>query len=208
MRFYSERRINKQMRYIILQTLLFLFLLPICTGQTKSDPKTLYNEDFKWTITIPENFTNVSPEEWAKMQNKGIDAIENTYEVEVVNYSTTIFAFKNADFNYMESNYQPYDIEIDGNYLESCNEVNQILFETFEYQMPNVKIDSVSTVEKISGLEFQTFKMKIDFPNGMTLYSQIYSRLFDKNEFTLNILFVDENQGEKMIEAWTNSIFE
>lgn len=196
------------MRNSILTSLFFLLLLSGCTGQTKTKPKTLYNEDFKWTITIPENFINVSPKEWAKMQNKGLDAVENTYGEEVINQAKIIFVFKNADFNYMESNYQPFDVEVDGDYLESCKGVNEILFETFKTQMPNAKIDSISSVEKISNLNFQTFKMKIDFPNGMTMHSQMYSRLFDKKEFSVNIMYVDGKQGKKMIEAWTKSKFE
>lgn len=195
------------MRNSILTSLFFLLLLTGCTGQTKTELKTLYNEDFKWTITIPENFINVSPQEWAKMQNKGIDAVEKTYGEEVINQAKIIFVFKNADFNYMESNYQPFDVEVDGDYLESCIGVKEILYETFKTQIPNAKIDSISSVEKISNLDFQTFKMKIDFPNGMTMHSLMYSRLFDKKEFSVNIMYVDEKQGKKMIEAWTKSKF-
>ncbi|MCB0495266.1 MAG: hypothetical protein KDC79_03980 [Cyclobacteriaceae bacterium] len=188
--------------------LLSLLVLSSCSGQTSKESQTLHNEDFGWTITIPEDFVNVSPEEWKKMQNKGLDAIENTYGEEVVNQSKIVFVFKNADFNYMESNYQPFDTQIDGDYLESWSGVNEIVFETFRSQMPNARIDSISSVEKVSGLDFHTFKIKIDFPNGMIMHSLMYSRLFDKKEFSLNIIYVDEKQGEKMIDAWFNSRFE
>ncbi|MBX2969032.1 MAG: hypothetical protein KF803_06655 [Cyclobacteriaceae bacterium] len=196
------------MRISILSTLFFLSFLPGCTGQAKTKPETLYNEDFKWTITIPENFINVSPQEWAKMQDKGLDAVEKTFGEEVVNQSKVIFVFKNADFNYLEANYQLFNVETDGDYLESCKAVNEILFETFKTQMPNAKIDSISSIEKISNLDFQTFKMKIYFPNGMTMHSIMYSRLFEDREFSVNIMYVDERQGKRMIEAWTKSTFE
>ena len=196
------------MRKTIFSYLILSLILSCCNGQTKTAPKTLYNEDFKWTITIPKNFNNVSSKDWEKMQNKGVDAIENTYDEEVVNQTEIIFVFKNADFNYLESNYQPFDLEIDGDYLESCKNVNEILYKTFKNQIPNAVIDSSSNVETISDLEFQTFKMKIDFPNGMTMHSFMYSRLFDKKEFSVNIMYVDVKQGEKMIQAWTNSKFE
>jgi hypothetical protein len=124
------------MKHSFVNSLLFLLLLSGCTGKTK--PKTLYNEDFKWTITIPENFVNVSPQEWTKMQNKGLDAVEDTYGEDVINQSKLIFVFKNADFNYMESNYQPFDVEENPDYIESCKEVNEILFETFKTHRVNV----------------------------------------------------------------------
>lgn len=183
-------------------------MLSACTGQTKAKPETLYNEDFKWTITIPKDFVNVAPLEWKKLHDKGIDAVEDTYEEEVMDEAKIIFVFKNADYNYLESNYQPFHVEVDGNYLEVVKSVNEIIFETFKAQIPNAKIDSVSTVEKISNLDFQTFKVKIDYPNGMTMHSLLYTRLFGEKEFSVNIIYVDEKQGEKMIKAWTESKFE
>ncbi len=177
-----------------------------CNGQT-SPKKEIYNKDFNWTITIPEKFQNVSAEEWAKMQNKGADAIEKTYDEKVINRAKTIFVFKSDQLNYLESNYQPFDIEIDGDYLESCKNVNNILYETFKTQMPDIKIDSISTTEKIDNLEFQTFKMKVEYPNKMILNFLMFSRLFDKKEFSVNIMYVDNNKGQQMLESVRKSKF-
>ena len=109
------------------------------------------------------------------MQNKGADAIEKTFEGEIINQSKTIFVFKSDQLNYFESNYQPFDVSIDGDYLESCKNVNEVLIETFKAQMPNAKIDTITTVEKIDNLEFQVFKMKIEYPNKMILNLLMYS---------------------------------
>ena len=182
------------------------FIFQSCNGQT-TPKKEIYNKDFNWTITIPENFENVSAEEWAKMQNKGADAIEKTYNEEVVNQAKTIFVFKSDQLNYFESNYQPFDTAIDGDYLESCKNVNNMLYETFITQMPDIKIDSTSSIEKIDNLEFQTFKMKIEYPNKMTMNVLMFSRLFDKKEFTVNIMYVDKKKGEQMLDSWKKSKF-
>lgn len=177
-----------------------------CNGQT-TPKKEVYNKDFNWTVTIPENFQNVSAEEWAKMQNKGADAIEKTYDEKVINQAKTIFVFKNDQLNYFESNYQPFDIAVDGDYLESCKNVNDVLYETFITQMIGIKIDTIRTVEKIDNLEFQTFKMKIEYPNKMVMNLLMYSRLFDKKEFTVNIMYVDNKKGQLMLDAWKESEF-
>lgn len=35
----------------------------------------------------------------------------------------------------------------------------------------------------------------------------MYSRLFDKKEFTVNIMYVDNKKGQLMLEAWKKSKF-
>ncbi len=190
-------------------TYLFIFLtiiLQSCNGQF-TPKKEIYNEDFHWTITIPENFQQVSAKEWAKMQNKGADAIEKTYDAKIINQAKTIFVFKSDQLNYFESNYQPYDVATDGNYLASCKNVNKVLFETFKTQMPGIKIDSSTSIEKIDNLKFHTLKMKIEYPNKLVLNLLMYSRLFDKKEFTVNIMYVDNKKGEQMLDAWKKSKF-
>lgn len=177
-----------------------------CTGQ-KAPKQEIHNNDFNWTITIPENFESVSSADWEKLQKKGADAIEKTYEEEVVNQAKTIFIFRSDQLNYFESNYQPFDPDVDGDYLESCKTVKELLYETFMTQMPGVKIDTVTTVEKIDNLEFQTLTMKVEYPNKMVLNLLIFSRLFDKREFTVNIMYVDKLKGQKMIDSWRQSRF-
>lgn len=190
------------------QILLFglIIFFQSCNAQ-KTAKQEIHNKDFNWTITIPENFENVSTADWAKMQNKGADAIEKTYEEEVINQSKTIFVFKSDQLNYFESNYQPFDPSVDGDYLESCKAVDEVLYETFKAQMPGIKIDTTRTVEKIDNLEFQTLKMKVEYPNKMIMNLLMYSRLFDKKEFTVNIMFVDKLKGQKMLASWRESKF-
>lgn len=193
----------KNLKFIILS---LVFMLQSCNGQTTSK-REIYNKDFGWKITIPENFENVSPETWAKFQNKGAEAFEKTLDTEVVNQAKIIFVFKSDQLNYFESNYQPYDVAIDGDYLETNKNVNSILLETFKTQIPNSKIETSKTIEKIDNLEFQTFKIKIEYPNKLVLNVAMYSRLFDKKEFTVNIMYVDEDKGKLMTEAWKKSKF-
>jgi hypothetical protein len=177
-----------------------------CSGQTTSK-KEFYNKDFNWRISIPADFQIVSEEEWAKIQNKGAEAIEKTFDEKVINQAKTIFVFKSDQLNFFESNYQPFDIAVDGNYLESCKNVHNMIYETFITQMPDLKIDSISSIEKIDNIGFQTFTMKVEYPNKMILHVLMYSRLFGKRAFSVNIMYVDKNKGQQMLESWRKSKF-
>lgn len=195
------------MRTIFIVLLLSSILPQSCKGQTKSPPKEVVNKDFNWRIQIPEGFESVSAEQWTKMQNKGADAIEKTYDAKVENKAKTIFVFKSDQFNYFESNYQPFDTTTDGDYLESFRNVNSMLYGTFEAQMPNAKLDSSSSQETINGKVFQTYKVTITFPNKMVMDFMMYSRLFASREFTVNIMTVDKDKQRVLLNAWRNSKF-
>lgn len=199
----KKRFLMNRLNYYLICLTVFM---QSCYGQISPKMK-IYNEDFKWTITIPENFEKLSNEQWSKMQNKGAAAIEKTYDGKIINQTTILFVFKSGQTNYFESNYQPYDITTDGEYLENCNAVNEMLYETFKSQMPNIKIDTTKTVEKIDHLEFQNFKMKVEYPNKMILTILMYNRLFENKEFTVNIMYLDDKKGEQMINAWKASTF-
>jgi hypothetical protein len=195
-------------KYKLKKSILIYIAFVILSGcKTNSNPQTFHNEDFKWTITIPEKFTSVSPGDWEKLQNKGAQAVEKTYGEKVENQATVIFVFKNGDYNYLESNYQQFDPDVDGDYRESCKVVNEIVYETFRTQIPNAKIDSASSIERISGLDFHTFKLVLDLPNGMKIHTFMYNRLFGKKDFAINITYVDEEAGKRMKEAWFESKF-
>ena len=194
----------KRQNYLLIG---LVFLIQSCTGQSNIE-KVVFNEDFNWTITIPKNFENVSAKEWKKMQNKGADAIEKTFEEEVdASQVKTIFVFRSGQHNYFESNYQPFDTEIDGDYFETFEAVSEILYETFKAQIPGAKIDKKITVENIDNLEFQTLKIKIEYPNKMVMNMLMFCRLFDKKEFTVNIMYVDEAKGKQMLDSWKKSKF-
>ena len=196
------------MKKTILNCTILLLLFSSCNSQTNSYQKTLYNENFKWTFEIPENFIPVSLADWKKIQNKGADAIENTYGEKIVDQPKTIFVFKNEDLNYIESSYHIFDVNVEGDYLEYRKNTNKMAYEMLKFQMPTAIIDSSSNIEKISNLKFQTFKIVIHYPNGMIMYTELYSYLFDDEELSVNIVYLNENQGKKMHNSWVNSKFE
>ena len=195
------------MRIIYLSLIFLMILLESCMGKAKSPSKEIYNKEFDWTIEIPEGFESVPAKEWMKMQNRGADAVEKTYDAKVENRTTTIFAFRSDQFHYFESNYQPFDSATDGNYLETFHEVNSMLYGTFEAQMPDAILDSSSSEEIIDGKLFQTYKVNITIPNKITMEFLMFSRLFGNKEFSVNIMTVDKKKQKILLDAWRNSKF-
>jgi hypothetical protein len=193
-----------------LYTLLLSGLVAIllsCPAAAQTAKKEIHNKEFNWTIVIPEGFESVTAEEWTRLENKGADAIEKTYGEKVENRAKTIFVFRSDRLHYLESNYQSYNVKEDGDYLESVKSVNDVLYGTFEAQLPNARLDSAFSTEVISGLTFQRFKIAITLPNKMILNVWMYSRLFGKKDFSLNIMAVDKEKERLLLEAWRSSKF-
>jgi hypothetical protein len=170
--------------------------------------RTVYKKDFKWTVSIPAGFDTVSADQWTRMQNRGKEAIEKVYDEQIENNAKTIFVFQSDKFNYFESNYQPFDPEKDGDYIETFKNVNALLYGTFVSQMKGAILDSASSTQSISGLSFYTFKVVITFPGKLVMKWQMFSRLFDKKEFTVNILTVDDQKEKDLMDSWLSSKFE
>ncbi|UUC45311.1 hypothetical protein [Flavobacterium cerinum] len=190
--------------------LLFCFITTIALQNSYGQsavPKKFHSKDFNWTITIPDNFETVSKSDWTKIQNRGQQAIEDTFDQEIDNQSVNIFVFKNDQFNYFEACHQPFDPKIDGNYVQSCKDVNNLLYKVMQEQLPGSPIDTLRTVEKIDNLEFQVFKIAQTLPNQKTFTMIMYNRLFGKKELAVNIMYMDEAKGKQMLSSWRNSTF-
>lgn len=189
----------------------YLILLAAITFQSCDDSmnqaQVVHNDQFNWTMTIPDGFEEESKEDWEELQKKGADAIEETFDQEIESLAQNVFIFKKDETNYFESNYQPFDTELDGDYLVSCREVNDVIYKTFLAQMVDLPIDSNSTTVMVDGLEFQQFNVFIEFPNDMILTTHMYSRLFEGTELAVNIMYVNEEAGKSMIDAWMGSTF-
>lgn len=186
-----------------------IFLLLFSTSlycQTEDSLKVFHFDGFKWSIAIPENFHNFHPIEWSEKQSKGAKAIGEVIGEEVELNTDMVFIYKSGDFNYFECLLQHY--EEDEDYEQINQEIHQVILATFKQNVPGAKIESSSSVEKISGLEFHAFKIKVNNPNGIVFHTIMYSRLFGQKEFAMNIMYLDEGKGAEMLNAWNNSSFE
>jgi hypothetical protein len=197
------------MRLFILTFLFASVILQSCKGkeQAKTPPAEFYSKDFNWRIEIPEGFDTVSAEQWGKLQNRGADAIEKTYGAEVENKAKTLFVVRSDQFNYFESNYQPFDTLTDGNYLETCKTLNDMVYGTYKAQMPGTQIDSSSYIDTIDGLKFQAFKVNITLPDKKIMEVLMCSRLFGNKEFSVNMITMDAEKRKVLFRAWKHSTF-
>lgn len=80
-----------------------------------------------------------------------------------------------------------------------------MIYGTFEAEMKGAKLDSSYSTRLVSGLTFHTFKVVIIFPNKIVMNFHMFSRLFDKNELTVNIMTVDKQKEKELLDSWFTS---
>ena len=183
-------------------------LLTFCKAQDKTDSTVFYNKEFKWRITIPVGFDTISSAEMAILQNRGKVALEKTAGRKVKDNTKKLCVFRSGQSNSFECSTQPYEVKKQGSYIKTCDEVNKLLYKTFELQMPGVKIDSSCSTIVVNGLTFQSFNLAATLPNQITLHVYTYSRLFEKREFAVSIIAIDREKEKQLLNAWLNSKFE
>jgi hypothetical protein len=188
-----------------------LLVTQICFAQvdTAKKAREVYNQEFKWRMTIPEGFQNITDEQYAALKQKGDNAIKGSSDKKVEDKGEKIFSFNSGVGNTFDSSYQLFDSAVYGDFQTNFKNTNNILFDTFAKQMPaGTKLDSTSTTETISNLTFKCFKVNMTLPNSMQLNFLMFSRLFDNNMFTVAMVYSDKQKGDQILTAWRNSKFE
>lgn len=189
---------------LFIATILFL---SGCKSPTETKPTLIYNKEFKWTIAIPAGFDTVSTEKLDEMQQRGMAAMEQTHNMALENHSKNIFIFQSDQFNYFQSNYQPFDTSVDSNYQATFKAVNDLVYETFQAKLGEDRVDSIYSTQIISGLEFQCIKMLIKLPDNRMLNLYMYNRLFGSKELSVNIIAVDKQKEKELLDVWLHSKF-
>lgn len=205
----DSRIIFIPMKQLLLMVLVAAAVFSGCGQQEKKAKETetvLYNKEFDWMIAIPAGFDSMTKEEVRIMQGRGVKAMEDTYDIDIEQKGGTIFAYKNGLTNLFHSNWQPFD-SADGNYEDGYRAVNNMIYRTFETQIPGAKLDSSSSTEKISGMEFKVFKVEINLPNNPALDCWYFRRLFGRKELLVNITSSDQEHGTALLKAWRSSNF-
>ncbi|MCS3556172.1 MULTISPECIES: hypothetical protein [unclassified Sphingobacterium] len=193
----------RQFYYLLIS---FIFLSQTLSCQNSSS-QSIYSNEFKWSIKIPENYKSLSPTEVEKLNDLGKSGIENTYGEKVTSNPKIIFSFKNDEYNFVQASCQIYDRVKDGDFGKLCAGINKVLYETCKHQIPGVKIDTTNGIEKINNLEFHKYKMVLHYPNGQVLHWITYDRLFDEKFLTISVTYIDNDKGQEVIRCLDNSKF-
>ena len=196
-------------KYLLIITALLMAQICFAQADTTKKAREVYNQEFKWRMTIPDGFENIADNQYDQLQKVGNDALQKSTDQKIDLTTKRIVSFKSTLSNLFDSNYQPYDTSTNGDFMANWKATCDIVYNTLKQQMPQgTKLDSTISTETISKLKFQSFKIQATLPNSLQITVQMFVRLFDKNQFTVSMLYADKQKGALMLDAWRNSKFE
>lgn len=192
-----------------LYSLLLLFVVTFVSAQVSGE-KFIYKR-LGWTIQLPKGYSALNKEEGQKIQDKGLKMIEATYDTDledVLVETTTIFMLKNGATNYMEANLQAFDPVKDGDFDVANRELAEMVNRTLKEQIPAAaKVEMSLMTEVIGGKNFFLAKYIINIPGNMKLNMFMYTGLFGKKSLTVNIMYVNSEDGKILMDSWKSSEF-
>jgi len=190
----------------LFSVLFVLTLLVACSAKKQAPERKLHQTEYGWTMTLPPGFDSVPPKDWERLQNRGREAVEQTFDTTIENRARMLYIFQSGQYNYFEAIVQPADYTKGKLYRESFKGVNDLLFEALETQMPGVRLDSTYDEEIVGGLRFLRFDINVHLPQ-MKLQMIMFSQLFGNEEVSVNITCADPKKLATLLEAWRSSTF-
>jgi len=162
-----------------------------------------------WTITIPENWKIISRAQSDKFEQKGLDVMEEMVDGEIdTSGLKNLLGFQKNQFNIFQSTSEPFELEYPGEWEENNALLKEFLYQTYANQ--GIKVDSSeTTIIKIDGLDFHSYKFIIYNPQGEVILNQLlYGRWVNGLDFGVNINYNNEADKKEMLDAWLQSKFE
>lgn len=190
-------------------SLLSSILLLAISFKAQAQSREFKFPEIGWTINVPSDITVLDSAKEEALSERGKEAIEKTFDTTVdISDTKILISLTKGLYNYFSTTITPLDTVKDGPWIESIPILKHGILETFMSQMPDMKIDTSSSVEKIKGLDFQVFHLILTYPNGMVMHCFIYDAMLKGYDFGVSISYTDEKIGGQLKEILTSSKFE
>lgn len=170
--------------------------------------KNYKSEEIGWTMEIPDGWTVVDKDLTEERNNKGQKALEKSMGQKVdFTGLKNLLSLQKGQFNVFQSTSEPFDLEYEGQWEETNAAVKSIIFSTYKDQ--GIKADtSITTIEKIDGLDFHKYSFTIYSPDGEIILNQImYGRLINGFDFGVNINYNNNKDRDELLKVFKNSKF-
>jgi len=165
------------------------------------------NQEMGWTMEIPNEWTILDKTTQGVYKQKGKEIV-NKFNKETREYSGLIYllGFKKNQLNIFQSNFEKITYADKKKWEE--NKRQQKISTAQMYAKQGVKIDTISSIEKIDGIEFSVFLVSVYNQLGGIRYTQkIYGSYINGFDFAVLLNYNNRDDEETLHNFWKNSKF-
>lgn len=210
-----QMRLKIEARFIyraVLSIALFI-IVSNAIGQV-AEPIHVYNfPELGWELKLPAKYKQWDKLKEEKQKEKGEKEILSANGFDSNTKLTpyiTLISLHPDQFNYMDAQIQHYNESTDGNWEETQTSVNQMVYNTFKAQSAKLTIDTVTSSERIGGIQFHKFDITITFPAKFpNLRLIMYAALINGYDVGINFMYLEKEGaiGKEFLEYFYKSSF-
>lgn len=162
--------------------------------------KTFKENQFNWTMDVPEGCTIIKPKTWLKEKNK--ENITKGYDIENEDNSKIIVVMSFDSLNYLVA-YRDFDLKKSSAFINLKKNMKDI-------HSKGQKITGNNSNEKvkIANLEFNKVIFDYNFPDNSYTCTEVYGAFINQKVFTVYLQYSDKQKGAQLIENLEKSTFQ
>ena len=185
-----------------------LLLITLTTQALAQDSTKRYTfKEIGWTITIPDEFTEMDQTESWKKVEQGKKLIEETNDIVAdISALRTLFTATKNTFQYFSSTLEPFDSKKDGDYKTASKKVKDLTFNTLADKIPDEHMDSATEKLTIDGLVFDKFIVTVKIKD-LTMTMVLIGKLYKGYDFGISYLYLDEKTKQQIEDSINGSKF-
>lgn len=192
------------LKFIVLSLFLLFFN---CQGQELSDQIQIVDKITGFKMDLPEGFEQLTDSEMSKMMTIGKEKIDNVYHSDIELSGGDPMMFKKDNYNYFIIHIKDYDPAVDGDYNDAVVNTNNVLYETYRQTFKNANIDTFSSSEKIDGVTFDRYSIKIEIPPKTNMKILSYSTYKEGKDIAVSVAYSNDEIGEEILKALRSAKF-
>jgi len=182
-----------------------VFLLNCNEKDNSKSGTKIFDTATGFSMTVPSSFPKLDSQTKEGKLKKGVKQLNKLHASELefdLNTIEKASIFQYDEDNIFLLNTKDYSVAEQGNYNEAISELNKFAYQTQNLNFPNARLDSVTSREKIDGIEFIKYILTAKISENKTMHVVNYYHLFKDKDFTASIIFTDEELGKQVLRAF------
>lgn len=189
---------------------LILFLLIEVSLEAQTEGKNFYFKEIGWSLVLPATFHVNDTETDKKLQDKGIETLENGNDLKVGDISALkdLISASKGEFEYINATIRPISKAEEKQYQRSIDSVKLMLYKALEAKAPSAKIDTLTKIDTLNGLIFDKFEMTITMNGTKLLTMIVMSKAYKGYDFGITYVYLNRKTKEEIENMLVQSKFE